>query len=196
MSYRSILVVLATAVVVALVATWLVETRQAVTSGSGAHFGHGVDLSGCGPSAEDSVVYDRDEDILAVQMVRNRGRWPVEVASREPEKFRFGRLAEHQRDDLMFPDPRDGAPDDGETSDRVVIPPGREVTMWIADPFPDAPMEPGSFVGISTAPVMVSSLGVAQETEIELYHPIWMSGSRFDGDRLEAALDEVCAELR
>ncbi|WP_460704884.1 hypothetical protein [Myceligenerans halotolerans] len=186
---------IAVAVVVALVAMWLVETRQAVTRGSGANFGEGVHVRGCGPSAGDSVVYARGEDILAVQMVRNQGRWAVEVVSKEPGTFRFGRLAERPQDDVTLQNPRDGAPDGEETSDRVVIPPGREVVMWIVDPFPEEPMGPGSYITVSTAPVMVSSLGVAQEAEIELYHPIWMSSSAFDKDRLEAAIDEACAEI-
>lgn len=191
-SYRSILVVLAGAVVVALAIAWVAGTRQAVVVGSGAHAGSGVWLNRCGPGSADDLLYPSSKDVVAVQTVRNDGRWTVEVISKEPSMIRFGPLAEDRRDDVNFPSPDAGVPD--EVSDRVTIPPGREVAMWITDPFPDMSSN-GGYTGIETIPVRVSSLGVSHETTIDLRHMIWMGGGRFDTERLEAAFDEVCGQL-
>lgn len=196
-SYRSILVVVAVVVtvtvVVALVTTWVAETRQAVVAGSRAHIGTGVWLNSCGPGEGDGAVYPSSDDVVAIQTVRNDARWEVEVVSKEPEAFRFGRLAEHRRDDVRLPEFEAGLPD-AETSDRVVIPPGREVVMWIVDPLQEVTFS-GGYSAISTVPVRVTSLGVSHETTIELHHPIWLGGGEFDKDRLEAAFEEVCDEL-
>jgi hypothetical protein len=197
-SRRSVVVGVVFLVVAGLVAAWVVmSSRPAVVTGSASSIGAGVSMDRCGPGGSgDVVVYPSSEDVVAVQTIRNEARWAVEVISGDPDVYRFGHLAERAVDDFDFPSPHDGAPDTAETLDRVVIPPGREVAMWIVDPFPEMTTGGDGYVGISRAPVTVVSLGVRHESWVDLSSDVWVANGGYDRERLIAALDAVCDELQ
>ncbi|MFE7406473.1 hypothetical protein [Isoptericola sp. NPDC057559] len=188
------------AVLALLVAWWAVSGTAAVAQGSAASsgVGHGDDCDY--PDEEFWAVYAKDETPVAVQTVRNEGRWPVEVISTRPEAYRFSPVPDDPRYDATFPsDPLLGAPPDDETSDRVTIPPGREASMWIIDPFrPENEYTAGGQsrvndrTGVETAPVQVWSLGIRRDADVAFYGTLWQSTLTRDSEEFKSELAQLC----
>lgn len=139
------------------------------------------------------ALFARDEPFVAAQTVRSDARWPVEVTSLQPDAFRFGRLAADPSDDGTF-SAANGLPPASETSDRVVIPPGREATLWVVA-WPggdDVTIGDGARVGLSVAPVRVRALGISRDTEVDLGKTLWLSGLSSDSDEFHSLVQELC----
>ncbi|PUB27928.1 hypothetical protein C8K30_104381 [Promicromonospora sp. AC04] len=179
---------------VAGAAAWQVAARTAqVELGSASNSGAGATLPDCVPSDGLWAMFGTDEDVVLVQTVRNPSRWPITVISRESEVYRFEPMADDFRDDYLYvKDPVDGAPDPAQTSDRVVIPPDREATMWIVNPQGDVPTADGwsTFGG---AHVTLRSLGVEREFYLPLRGTVAVGGADPTAGRLDRALQEACA---
>ncbi|MFC8597405.1 hypothetical protein [Isoptericola sp. NPDC057191] len=190
----------ALAALVLLVGWWFVSASATVVTGSASSTGAGHTDQCAYPDDDIWAVFAKDETPVVVQTVRNDGRWPVEVISTRPEAYRFGPLAADRRDDATFPDPALGPPADGETSDRVTIPPGREVPMWVIDPLrPTDPLQ-GSAAqvgfnardGVESAPVRVRSLGLLHDADIPLYSTLWQSDLTTDSPDFQDELAQLC----
>jgi len=190
------------AVLVLLVTWWTVSGTAAVAMGSAASSGVGH-WDQCTYANDDFwALYAQDEAPVAVQTIRNDGRWPVVVVSRRPEAFRFSPPPADFRDDSIFPaDPAEGAPPEDETADRVTIPPGRQVSMWIIDPFRrvDGAMVFGQVgngdrTGAESAPVTVWSLGVPRDVDIALLGTLWQSPLTSDSSDFQDELALLCDE--
>ena len=124
------------------------------------------------------------------QSVRNASRWPVTVVSQDPESYRFEALGDDPADDAVVTGGTDGGAPTG-TSDRVVLPPGRSVTMWITDPQRGTLDESGAWYEFDQVPVTLRALGVERESSVRLPGTIYVGGTR-DGERLGDALQEAC----
>lgn len=180
-------------VLVAGVAAWQIAARTAVVElGSMSSTGTGATLPDCVPGEDPWVMFGSDEDVVLVQTVQNSSRWPVTVISADPDVFRFEPMAEDFRGDYSFlKDPVDGAPDPSQTSDRVVVPPDREATMWIVDPQGDFSTSEGWYT-FTTADLVVRVLGVERELDLPLRGTIAVGGAEPTAGRLDRALQEAC----
>jgi hypothetical protein len=183
-------------VVVLLVAWWAVAARGTVETGSSSWAGgHGDECAF--PDDDVWAVYAADEQIVAVQTVRNPSPWPVEVVSSRPEAFRFGEVLDEH---TTYPYPGGGAPPAGETSDRVVVPAGEEVMMWVVDPFPeDGSMLDGmegidDRTGLDGVDVQVWSLGLPHDERIEFRGFLWQSELTTDSPTFQRQLTEMCLD--
>ncbi|MFJ3407900.1 hypothetical protein [Promicromonospora sp. NPDC090134] len=178
---------------VAGVAAWQIAARTAVVGlGSGSHSGAGATLPDCVPGEGLWALFGTDEDVVLVQTVRNASPWPVTVISTIPDVFRFEPMADDFRDDYLYlKNAADGAPDRSQTSDRVVIPPDREATMWIVDPQGDLPIS-GGWMVFDTADLTVRVLGVERELPLPLQGMIAVGGAEPTAGRLDRALQEAC----
>ncbi|MFI2365555.1 hypothetical protein [Promicromonospora sp. NPDC019610] len=178
---------------VAGVAAWQAVARTAVVEpGSWGNSGAGATLPDCVPGEDLWAMFGTDEDVVLVQSVRNASRWPVTVISTNPDVFRFEPMAEDFLDDyLPLQDVADGAPDRSLTSDRVVIPPDREATMWIVDPQGDLPTADGWRM-YENAELAVRVLGVERELPMPLRGTIAVGGGEPTAARLDRALQEAC----
>ena len=180
------------AVVVALVAgigVWQYAARDARIVAEGVTLSGGMAFPDCLPRMA-LAVYGTSDDVVVGQTVRNPSRWPVTVTSSDPEAFRFEALSDDPADDTTVSSADGAAPADA--SGQVVLPPGREVTMWIVDP------QRGSIQDSSTVwyefdevPVTLRTLGVERESSIRLPGTLYVGGGK-DGEQLGAALQEAC----
>lgn len=180
------------AVVVALVAgigVWQYAARDARIVAEGVTLSGGMAFPDCLPRMA-LAVYGTSDDVVVGQTVRNPSRWPVTVTSSDPEAFRFEALSDDPADDTTVSSADGAAPADA--SGQVVLPPGREVTMWIVDP------QRGSIQDSSTVwyefdevPVTLRTLGVERESSIRLPGTLYAGGGK-DGEQLGAALQEAC----
>ena len=180
------------AVVVALVAgigVWQYAARDARIVAEGVTLSGGMAFPDCLPRMA-LAVYGTSDDVVVGQTVRNPSRWPVTVTSSDPEAFRFEALSDDPADDTTVSSADGAAPADA--SGQVVLPPGREVTMWIVDP------QRGSIQDSSTVwyefdevPVTLRPLGVERESSIRLPGTLYVGGGK-DGEQLGAALQEAC----
>ncbi len=184
--------VVSAAVVVALVAgigVWQYAARSARIVAEGVTLSAGMTFPDCLPRMA-LAVYGTGDDVVVGQTVRNPSRWPVTVTSSDPEVFRFEALSDDPGDDTTVSSADGAAPADA--SGQVVLPPGREVTMWIVNP------QQGSIQDSSTVwyefdevPVTLRTLGVERESSIRLPGTLYVGGGK-DGDQLGAALQEAC----
>ena len=188
----------ATLAVLSLVAWWALSSSAEVRIGSFSSTGAGY-TDDCAYADEDFwAVFAQDQDVAVVQTVRNDSRWPLEVTSLLPDVFRFGAVADDPREDAMIPDPRTVASPEAETSDRVEIPPGREVAMWVLGPWGTADADTsygsdqGGRAGIERAPVRVRSLGIARATDIDLEKTLWVSSLPSDSDQFRGEVAQLC----
>ena len=180
------------AVVVALVAgigVWQYAARDARIVAEGVTLSGGMAFPDCLPRMA-LAVYGTSDDVVVGQTVRNPSRWPVTVTSSDPEVYRFEALSDDPADDTTVSSADGAAPADA--SGQVVLPPGREVTMWIVDP------QRGSIQDSSTVwyefdevPVTLRTLGVERESSIRLPGTLYVGGGK-DGEQLGAALQEAC----
>lgn len=180
------------AVVVALVAgigVWQYAARDARIVAEGVTLSGGMAFPDCLPRMA-LAVYGTSDDVVVGQTVRNPSRWPVTVTSSDPEAFRFEALSDDPADDTTVSSADGAAPPDA--FGQVVLPPGREVTMWIVDP------QRGSIQDSSTVwyefdevPVTLRTLGVERESSIRLPGTLYVGGGK-DGEQLGAALQEAC----
>ncbi|WP_285108028.1 hypothetical protein [Promicromonospora sp. MEB111] len=184
-----------TLALVAGVAAWQIAARTAVVElGSGSSTGNGATLPDCVPGEDPWVMFGTDEDVVLVQTVRNSSRWPVTVISTNPDVFRFEPMADDFLEDYLYlKNPADGAPERSQTSDRVVIPPDREATMWIVDPQGDLPISDG-WMMFDTADLAVHVLGVERELPLPLRGKIAVGGFEPTAGRLDRALQEACED--
>ncbi|MFE7407214.1 hypothetical protein [Isoptericola sp. NPDC057559] len=182
------------AVVVAAVAVWwALSATTAVRAGSFSSVGPAGHEDQCSfPDDDFWALFARDEPVVAEQTVRSDARWPVEVTSLRPDVFRFEPLARGPSDPFMSA--KDGAPSAAETSDRVVIPPGREATLWVVGwPWDDGvPIDGEARMGVDSAPVRVRALGISRDTEIDLEKSLWLSGLDSGSDEFRNQVQELC----
>ena len=182
------------AVLVAGVVAWQIAARTTeVEPGSFSNSGAGATLPDCVPS-ENGIwsMFGTDEDVVVLQTVFNPSPWPVTVVSTEPEAYRFEPVADDFRGDYSFVgDPVEGAPSMIETSDRVVIPPGREAAMWIIDPQGDLSSD-GGWRFFEGAPVKLRALGVERDFYLPFRGMITVGGTEATASRLDRALQEAC----
>lgn len=154
-------------VVAAVVGWWVLAASADVRPGSFSSAGRGHTDRCSFPDEGFWAVYAGDQEVVAVQTIRNDAPWSVEVTSRSPDAFRLGALAADPGYDASISDPAAGPPP--EASDRVVIPAGREVALWIVDPQPeDSIVGYGDRTGYDRVPVRLRSLGIPRDTEIDL----------------------------
>ncbi|MFC8597407.1 hypothetical protein [Isoptericola sp. NPDC057191] len=187
----------AIALLIVLVAWWVVSGTASVVTGSTTSAGAGHGDQCLWGDDHFWAVYAKDEAPVAVQTVRNESRWPVEVISTRPDAYRFEPSALAL--DESIPDPKAGPPPESETSDRVTIPAGREAVMWIINPFraegsteADPPIGDGARVGVSDAPLRVRSLGLVHNAVVPFYATLWKSGLPSDSPEFQARLAELC----
>lgn len=177
---------------------WALSASADVELGSMYSSGAGFTDECTYPDEDFWAVFAGDQDLAAVQTVRNDARWPITVTSLLPDVFRFGAVAADPRDDYAF-DPSDGLPPAGDLSDQVEIPPGREVAMWVVGPWGPMDADTGyggatsMRTGIEHAPVRVRSLGMARETDVQLEKVLWISDLDLDSARFRDELTELCA---
>lgn len=178
---------------VAGVAAWQIAARTAVVElGSGSSTGAAATLPDCVPGEGLWALFGTDEDVVLVQTVRNASPWPVTVISTNPDVFRFEPMADDVLDDYLYlKNAADGAPDRSQTSDRVVIPPDREATMWIVDPQGDLSISEGWHM-FEIADLAVRVLGVERELPLPLQGKIAVGGAEPTAARLDRALQEAC----
>jgi hypothetical protein len=138
-------------------------------------------------------MFGAEEDVVVVQTVRNPSRWPVTVISTDPDVYRFEPMADDWRGDYTFvSDPAEGAPDRGDTSDRVVIPPDREATMWIINPQGDLSISPDGWHLYEGTFVTVRALGVERELYLPFRGAVSVGGRESTTTRLDRALQAAC----
>jgi hypothetical protein len=186
-------------VVVAVLAVglvgWQIAARTSVVEpGSSSHSGAGATLPDCVPHVDDAIwsMFGNDEEVVVLQTVRNPSRWPVTVISTNPEAYRFEPMADDFREDYLYEgDPADGPPPTSATSDRVVIPPGREAALWIIDPQGDLPTS-GAWLMFSGAPVKLRALGVERDFYLPFRGRLTVGGDEATAARLDRALQEAC----
>lgn len=188
-SRRTAWIVGAAVVVVALVAgigVWQYAARSARIVAEGATLSGGMAFPDCLPRMA-LAVYGTGDDVVVGQTVRNPSRWPVTVISSDPEVFRFEAVS----DEPAGVSSADGA-SPADTSGQVVLPPGREVTMWIVDPQRGS-VEDSSTVWYSfdEVPVTLRALGVERESSVKLPGTLYVGGGK-DSDRLGSVLQEAC----
>lgn len=178
--------------VVALVAGiggWQYTARDARIVAEGVTLSGGMAFPDCLPRMA-LGVYGTSDDVVVGQTVRNPSRWPVTVISSDPEVFRFEAPSDDPGDDTTVSSADGAAPADA--SGQVVLPPGREVTMWIVDPQRDSVQDSSSvWYEFDEVPVTLRMLGVERETSIRLPGTLYVGGGK-DGDQLGAALQEAC----
>lgn len=181
------------AVLVAGLAAWQIAARTTeVEPGSSSHRGAGASLPDCVPFDDIWAMFGNDEDVVAVQAVRNSSPWPVTVMSTNPEAYRFEPMPDDFREDhLLLKDPADGPPSTTETSDRVVIAPGREAAMWIINPQGDLSYD-GGWGAFDGAPVKLRALGVERDLHLPFHGTLTVGGDEATTARLDRALQEAC----
>ncbi|GAA2243437.1 hypothetical protein GCM10010413_52820 [Promicromonospora sukumoe] len=180
-------------VVVALVAgigVWRYAARSAQVEASGVTRHAGMALPDCLPDMA-LAVYGGGDEVVVAQSVRNVSPWPVTVISQDPEAYRFEALSDDPADDTAVTGGTDGGAPAG-TSDRVVLPAGRGVTMWIVDPQRGSVQESGVWYEFDQVPVTVRALGVERESSLRLPGTLYVGGGADGGDRLGEALQEAC----
>ncbi|MFE7505759.1 hypothetical protein [Promicromonospora sp. NPDC057488] len=179
-------------VVVALVAgigVWQYAARNARIVAEGVTLSAGMTFPDCLPKMA-LAVYGTSDDVVVGQTVRNPTRWPVTVISSDPEVFRFEALSDDPADDTTVSSADGAAPADA--SGQVVLPPGREVTMWIVDPQRGSVQDSSSvWYEFDEVPVTLRTLGVERESSVRLPGTLYVGGGK-DGDQLGAALQEAC----
>ncbi|MFI2365554.1 hypothetical protein [Promicromonospora sp. NPDC019610] len=177
------------AVVVALVAgigVWQHAARSARIVAEGVTLSGGMPFPDCLPRMA-LAVYGTTDDVVVGQTVRNPSRWPVTVTSSDPEVYRFEALS----DEPGGVSSGDGAPP-ADTSGQVVLPPGREVTMWVVDPQRHSIQDSSTvWYEFSEVPVTLRTLGVEREFSVQLPGTLYIGGGK-GGDQLGAALQEAC----
>jgi hypothetical protein len=180
------------AVVVALVAgigVWQYTARDARIVAEGVTLSGGMAFPDCLPRMA-LAVYGTSDDVVVGQTVRNPSRWPVTVISSDPEAFRFEALSADPGDDTTLSSADGAAPADA--SGQVVLPPGREVTMWIVDPQRGSIQDSSSvWYEFDEVPVTLRTLGVERETSIRLPGTLYVGGGKAS-DQLGTALQEAC----
>lgn len=182
------------AALVAGVVAWQLAARTAeVELGSFSNSGAGATLPDCVPS--DSGIWSMfgtDEDVVVLQTVHNPSPWPVTVISTDPEAYRFEPVADDFRGDYTFvSDPVDGPPPMAETSDRVVIPPGREAAMWVINPQRDLSSS-GGWRTFEGALVKLRALGVERQFYLPFRGTLSVGGTEATAARLDRALQQAC----
>lgn len=170
------------------VAAWTTMVEPGSMSNSGA----GATLPDCVPSDDTWAMFGTEEDTVVVQTVRNSSRWPVTLISTDPEAYRFEPMADDYLDDYLFvSDPVDGPPDPAATSDRVVIPPGREATLWVINPLGDVRIGSG-WRTFDSAPVKLRALGIERDFDLPFRAALAVGGDEATTGRLDSALQEAC----
>ncbi|MGW2093743.1 hypothetical protein [Promicromonospora sukumoe] len=180
------------AVVVVLVVgigAWQYAARAVRVEADGVTLHSGMSMPDCLPDMA-LAMYTGDDALVVGQAVRNPSPWPVTVISQDPESYRFEALSDDPADDNGVTGAEGGGAPAG-TADRIVLPPGRGVTMWIVDPQHGAIEGSDIWYGFDEVPVTLRVLGVESESALELPGTIYIGG-RSDGDRLGEALQEAC----
>ncbi|MEV0892003.1 hypothetical protein [Promicromonospora sp. NPDC050262] len=190
-SRRTAWIVGAAVVVVALVAgigVWQYAARSTRIVAEGVTLSGGMAFPDCLPRMA-LAVYGTSDDVVVGQTLRNPSRWPVTVTSSDPEVYRFEALSDDP-DDHSAVSSADGA-EPADTSGQVVLPPGREATMWIVDPQRGSVQDSGVWYSFDEVPVTLRTLGVERESSLQLPGTLYVGGGK-DGDQLGAALQEAC----
>ncbi|GAA1979836.1 hypothetical protein GCM10009718_15840 [Isoptericola halotolerans] len=181
--------------VVVLVGVWWAVSSQGVVETGSSSWSPGYRDECAYPDEDVWALYAADEDVVAVQTVRNSSPWPVEVVSDRPDVFRFGAIYDEL---AMFPSVDGVVPPPDGTTDRAVVPAGEEIVMWIVEPFPeDGPMPHGSEVlsgrqGIGGADVRIWSLGLPHDAHVAFHGSLWQSGLTSDSAAFQRELGEMC----
>jgi hypothetical protein len=170
------------------VAAWTTVVGPGSMSDSGA----GATLPDCVPGDDIWAMFGTEEDAVVLQTVRNSSRWPVTLISTDPEAYRFEPMADDDLEDLLFvSNPADGAPDHAATSDRVVVPPGREAALWVINPQGDARIGSG-WRTFHSAPVKLRALGIERDFDLPFRAVLAVGGDEATAGRLDSALQEAC----
>lgn len=184
--------------VAVLVGVWWAVSAQGVVETGSSSWSPGYRDECSFPDNDVWTLFPADEDVVAVQTVRNSSPWPVEVVSDRPDVFRFGAVYTEL---ATFPSTDGVVPAPEQTTDRAVVPAGEEVLLWITEPFPeDGSMLDGterinSRLGIAGADVRVWSLGIPHDARVEFHGSLWQSTLAADSAPFQRELGEMCLDV-